>query len=173
VRPSSCQSSTTSVRPIRRSRCGVRLRPPAETSSARSGVSEGLASRSLNLAIETAPAMRARARSGVHPSSFASAASHPSGTPWGGGGAIKTDAAPALRHRLPASIAYLAPGSSASGQTTTRRPLRGDQSAFAALLLPFGLVTATKPGRSAVQASAALPPSAHYRDGVRRLGESL
>ena len=39
------------------------------------------------------------------------------------------------------------------------RPFNGDQSAFPALLLPFGEVTATRPGKRRVAASAAFSPS--------------
>src|SRR5262249_14097508 len=56
-------------------------------------------------------------------------------------------------------FAYSSPGKSASGQMTTSRPCSGDQSALSALLLPFGLVTTTKPGSRRLAASVAFSPS--------------
>src|SRR3984893_6840043 len=54
----------------------------------------------------------------------------------------------------------------------TARPISGDQSAFAALLLPFGEVTAAKPGRRRVAASAAFSPS-HTTTGAVGFSVSL
>src|SRR5215813_10637550 len=96
------------------------------------------------------------ARSVVHPSARASAASQPSLTA-SGGETTAMDLASAAHLLTP--FAYSSPGKSASGQMTTSRPCSGDQSALSALLLPFGLVTTTKPGSRRLAASVAFSPS--------------
>src|SRR5262249_41340509 len=98
------------------------------------------------------------ARSVVHPSARASAASQPSLTASGVETTAMDLASTSAAHLL-TPFAYSSPGKSASGQMTTSRPRSGDQSAFSALLLPFGLVTTTKPGIRRLAASVAFSPS--------------
>jgi hypothetical protein len=112
----------------------------------------------LVLAKEAALLTSSRARRSSQPAASASAASQPTDTPIGGV-IIATDAAPAATMAFAAASANASPAVSASGQITTRRPPNGDQSALAALFAPFGLVTATRPGRSRSAASQAFSPS--------------
>src|SRR5712691_4641784 len=123
------------------------------------GITAGQRGSSVAVARISLASTNSRDRSlSLTPAGGASARSQPTGKVVGTI-TVCTEATPAFNESPATSSPYRAPGSSASGHTTTCRPVRGVQSAFLAALAPPDEVTITYSGNRLPAATAAFSPS--------------